>query len=127
MGSCICKERKSREAYIREIFDGLDIDGTQTLDGSEIKPVWNKAKQHKLEELQKELEKYTQEKTCEIESTKKLTAESMLKDGNPMKLKEFMTIFNSLNMSKDELKAFWINTKKSEIKALQDMVNAEVN
>lgn len=127
MGSCICKERKSREAYIREIFDGLDIDGTQTLDGSEIKPVWNKAKQHKLEELQKELEKYTQEKTCEIESTKKLTAESMLKDGNPMKLKQFMTIFNSLNMSKDELKAFWINTKKNEIKALQDMVNAEVN
>ena len=37
MGCCFGKEKtKSDDEYIREIFDGLDIDGTQSLDENEI-------------------------------------------------------------------------------------------
>ena len=56
MGCCFGKEKnKSEDEYIREIFDGLDIDGTQSLDENEIITIWNKAKKQKLQALREQL------------------------------------------------------------------------
>lgn len=126
MGCAICKQKKSKDAYIREIFDGLDINGTQNLDEKEIVTVWNKAKTAKIYNLEKELKDYTKQKNDEIEKTKKLTAKSMLEDGKPMDLKQFKVVFNSLNMNHDEMHKFWIETKKNEIKGIQEMINVAV-
>jgi hypothetical protein len=46
-----CKKEKTEEEYIREIFDGLDIDGTRDLDAVEIKLIWAHVNQNKLELL----------------------------------------------------------------------------
>jgi hypothetical protein len=99
---------------------------TQNLDEKEIVTVWNKAKTAKIYNLEKELKDYTKQKNDEIEKTKKLTAKSMLEDGKPMDLKQFKVVFNSLNMNHDEMHKFWIETKKNEIKGIQEMINVAV-
>ena len=52
--SCYGEKKKSKEEYYREIFDGLDIDGTQTLDAVELQTVWELVKEQKLEKLNKD-------------------------------------------------------------------------
>ena len=55
--SCYGEKKKSKEEYYREIFDGLDIDGTQTLDAVELQTVWELVKEQKLEKLNNMREK----------------------------------------------------------------------
>ena len=56
--SCYGKKEKTKDEYYREIFDGLDLDGSQTLDASELQSIWEKVKQQKLSILAKQLNDY---------------------------------------------------------------------
>tara|TARA_E500000178_G_scaffold320744_1_gene344098 strand:- start:10 stop:387 length:378 start_codon:yes stop_codon:yes gene_type:complete len=125
MGCCFGKETKSDDEYIREIFDGLDIDGTQSLDENEIITIWNKAKKQKLQTLRNELNTFVTNKNKEIEDTELLTAASLLENGDSMTLQKFKPLIKSLNMEGDELHQLWISTKRNEIKQIQNMLDKE--
>ncbi len=125
MGCCFGKETKSDDEYIREIFDGLDIDGTQSLDENEIITIWNKAKKQKLQTLRNELNRFVTNKNKEIEDTELLTAASLLENGDSMTLQKFKPLIKSLNMDNDELHQLWVSTKRNEIKQIQNMLDKE--
>ena len=125
MGCCFGKETKSDDEYIREIFDGLDIDGTQSLDENEIITIWNKAKKQKLQTLRNELNTFVTNKNKEIEDTELLTAASLLENGDSMTLQKFKPLIKSLNMDNDELHQLWVSTKRNEIKQIQNMLDKE--
>jgi len=126
MGCCFGKEKnKSEDEYIREIFDGLDIDGTQSLDENEIITIWNKAKKQKLQALREQLNSFVTTKNKEIEATEALTASSLLENGDPMTLEKFKPLIKSLAMDNDELHQLWVNTKRNEIKQIQNMLDKE--
>jgi len=118
-----CKKGKTEEEYIREIFDGLDIDGTQDLDAEEINLIWNRVKQNKLELLQNELSTFIANKNQEIADTRDLNADSMLKNGKSVSLEQFKPIIKSLNLNHDELHNLWINTKQNEINNIQKLLD----
>ena len=126
MGWCFGKEKKkSEDEYIREIFDGLDIDGTQSLDENEIITIWNKAKKQKLQALREQLNSFVTNKNKEIEATELLTASSLLENGDSMTLEKFKPLIKSLAMNNDELHQLWVNTKRNEIKQIQNMLDKE--
>lgn len=122
--SCI-KKQKSEEEYIMEIFDGLDIDGTQNLDADEIELIWKRVKENRLNKLKTELRNYVDTKNSEIEATRHLNSNSMLEKNKPVTLKQFKPIIKSLNMNRDELHQLWVETKKNEIASIQNLLNEE--
>lgn len=123
MGCAPCKQaKKSHLEYIREIFDGLDVDGTQTLNEKEIVSIWDIAKEKKLQTLQHELDSYVKAKTAEIEHTKTLTAKTLLEDGKDVDMKQFRHIMNTLRLKDNELHSLWLDTKQKEIKSIQQMI-----
>tara|TARA_B100001093_G_C26678945_1_gene949554 strand:+ start:750 stop:1133 length:384 start_codon:yes stop_codon:yes gene_type:complete len=122
--SCI-KKQKSEEEYIMEIFDGLDIDGTQNLDADEIELIWKRVKENRLTKLKAELRNYVDTKNNEIEATTHLNSNSMLEKNKPVTLKQFKPIIKSLNMNRDELHQLWIETKQNEIASIQNLLNEE--
>ena len=122
--SCI-KKQKSEEEYIMEIFDGLDIDGTQNLDADEIELIWKRVKENRLTKLKAELRNYVDTKNSEIEATTHLNSNSMLEKNKPVTLKQFKPIIKSLNMNRDELHQLWVETKKNEIASIQNLLNEE--
>ena len=67
--SCYGKKEKTKDQYYHEIFDGLDIDGTQTLDAKELQTLWEKVKQQKLVLLNKQLNDFIMNKQQEISDT----------------------------------------------------------
>ena len=119
------KKINPKDEYIREIFDGLDIDGTQSLDENEIITIWNKAKKQKLQALREQLNSFVTTKNKEIEATKALTASSLLENGDSMTLEKFKPLIKSLAMDNDELHQLWVNTKRNEIKQIQGMLDKE--
>ena len=122
--SCI-KKQKSEEEYIMEIFDGLDIDGTQNLDADEIELIWKRVKENRLNKLKTELRNYVDTKNSEIEATRHLNSNSMLEKNKPVTLKQFKPIIKSLNMNREELHQLWVETKKNEIASIQNLLNEE--
>jgi|TARA_B100000963_G_C22635449_1_gene677317 Ca2+-binding EF-hand superfamily protein len=120
--SCYGEKKKSKEEYYREIFDGLDIDGTQTLDAVELQTVWELVKEQKLEKLNKELNDFVNKKQNQINNTKNMNSSAMLKGVDRFDLNKFKTIMKTLDLSKDELHEFWMKTKESEITNLQHLL-----
>ena len=126
MGCCFGKEKtKSDEEYVRDIFNRLDIDGTQSIDENEIITIWNKAKKYKLEALSNCLDDFITKKNREIENTELLTAASLLENGDSMTLEKFKTLIKSLNMDHGELHQLWVNTKRNEIQHIPNMLDKE--
>ena len=91
--SCNGKKTKTKQNYYNEIFDGLDLDGTQYLDADELQNV------------------------------EKLDASSLIPKNKQFNIKEFMKIMNILKMTDEELHTFWISTKQSEITNIQEVLN----
>ena len=121
--SCYGKKEKTKDQYYHEIFDGLDIDGTQTLDAKELQTLWEKVKQQKLVLLNKQLNDFIMNKQQEISDTNKLDSSSLIPNGGKFDIKEFIKIMKSLDMDEKEMHDFWVKTKESEIHNLQEVLN----
>tara|TARA_B100000902_G_C27099145_1_gene807881 strand:+ start:529 stop:915 length:387 start_codon:yes stop_codon:yes gene_type:complete len=124
MGAILCcyGKKKTKEEYFCEIFDGLDIDGSQNLDAEELQTIWELVKTQRIEKLNKELNNFTNQKQQEINTTRNLDSSSMIKKNKKFDLKSFIKVMNNLNMSDQELHEFWIDTKESEITNLQHLL-----
>jgi len=121
--SCYGKKEKTKDEYYREIFDGLDLDGSQTLDASELQSIWEKVKQQKLSILAKQLNDYNVSKQQEITETNQLDSSYLIPSGKKFGLKDFISVMKSLDMPEEEVHAFWVKTKESEIHNLQEVLN----
>lgn len=124
MGATCCgikSDKKTRQQYYREIFDGLDTDGTQNLDANELRTVWEKVKARRLENLQKRLDIYVARKQKEIQDVRNADANTMVKDGK-VTLSQFIEIIKFLNMSDEELHTFWVQTKEHELVAINSQL-----
>lgn len=120
--SCYGKKEKTKDQYYHEIFDGLDLDGTQTLDAKELQTIWEKVKEQKLSILNKQLNDYVLDKQEEISDTNKLDSSSLIPDGKKFDIKAFIAIMKSLDMPEEDIHKFWIRTKESEIHNLQEVL-----
>lgn len=121
--SCNGKKTKTKQNYYNEIFDGLDLDGTQYLDADELQTLWEKVKKHKLTMLKKELDDFTSKKNKDIQNVEKLDASSLIPKNKQFNIKEFMKTMNILKMTDEELHTFWVSTKQSEITNIQEVLN----
>lgn len=121
--SCYGKKEKTKDQYYHGIFDGLDIDGTQTLDAKELQTLWEKVKQQKLVLLNKQLNDFIMNKQQEISDTNNLDSSSLIPNGSKFDIKEFIKIMKSLDMDEKEMHDFWVKTKESEIHNLQEVLN----
>ena len=115
--------RKSEKEYFLEIFDGLDINGDQTLDTDELKSIWNMVKAHKLVSLKKELHDITNSKNKEIERVMRLESDSLLNENSKFEIDDFSKIVKELKMSREELHNLWLNTKKKEVETLNKLLD----
>ncbi len=120
--SCYGKKEKTKDQYYHEIFDGLDIDGSQTLDAKELQTIWEKVKEQKLSILNKQLNDYIVNKQQEISDTNKLDSSSLIPNGKKFDIKAFISIMKSLDMPEEDIHNFWIRTKESEIHNLQEVL-----
>lgn len=120
--SCYGKKEKTKDQYYHEIFDGLDIDGSQTLDAKELQTIWEKVKEQKLSILNKQLNDYIVNKQQEISDTNKLDSSSLIPNGKKFNIKAFISIMKSLDMPEEDIHNFWIRTKESEIHNLQEVL-----
>lgn len=120
--SCYGKKEKTKDQYYHEIFDGLDIDGSQTLDAKELQTIWEKVKEQKLSILNKQLNDYVLDKQQEISDTNKLDSSSLIPNGKKFDIKAFISIMKSLDMPEEDIHNFWIRTKESEIHNLQEVL-----
>jgi|TARA_B110000971_G_C20022380_1_gene507005 hypothetical protein len=114
--------QKSEKEYFQEIFDGLDLDGSQTLDANELKTIWEIVKRQRIANLHKQLATYSSDKNKEISDMNSLESDHLLKDSDKYDLKHFMLIIKQLKMSQEELHNFWINTKKNEVDNLNKLL-----
>ena len=114
--------QKSEKDYFQEIFDGLDLDGNQTLDATELKTIWDVVKRQRIANLHKQLEEFSSAKNKEIYDMKLLESDHLLKDGDKYNLHNFMLIMKQLKMPQEELHNFWINTKKNEVENLTKLL-----
>ena len=121
--SCNGKKTKTKQNYYNEIFDGLDLDGTQYLDTDELQTLWEKVQNHKLTMLKKDLDDFTSNKHKDIHNVEKLDASSIIPKNKKFNIKEFLKIMNILKMTNEELHTFWISTKQSEITNIQEVLN----
>ena len=120
--SCYGKKEKTKDQYYHEIFDGLDIDGSQTLDAKELQTIWEKVKEQKLSILNNQLNDYIVNKQQEISDTNKLDSSSLIPNGKKFNIKAFISIMKSLDMPEEDIHNFWIRTKESEIHNLQEVL-----
>ena len=120
--SCYGKKEKTKEQYYHEIFDGLVLDGTQTLDAEELQTIWEKVKEQKLSILNKQINDYVLNKQKEISNTNKLNSSSFIPNGNKFDIKAFIAIMKSLDMPEEDIYSFWIRIKESEIHNLQEVL-----
>ena len=120
--SCYGKKEKTKDQYYHEIFDGLDLDGTQTLDAKELQTIWEKVKEQKLSILNKQLNDYIVNKQQEISDTNKLDSSSLIPNGKKFDIKAFISIMKSLDMPEEDIHNFWVRTKESEIHNLQEVL-----
>ncbi len=120
--SCYGKKEKTKDQYYHEIFDGLDLDGTQTLDAEELQSIWEKVKEQKLAVLNKQLNDYVLNKQDEISDTNNLNSSSLIPNGMKFDIKAFIAIMKSLDMPEEDIHSFWIRTKESEIHNLQEVL-----
>ncbi len=120
--SCYGKKEKTKDQYYHEIFDGLDIDGSQTLDAKELQTIWEKVKEQKLSILNKQLNDYIVNKQQEISDTNKLDSSSLIPNGKKFNIKAFISIMKSLDMPEEDIHNFWVRTKESEIHNLQEVL-----
>tara|TARA_B100001093_G_scaffold296722_1_gene282926 strand:+ start:509 stop:898 length:390 start_codon:yes stop_codon:yes gene_type:complete len=120
--SCYGKKEKTKDQYYHEIFDGLDIDGSQTLDAKELQTIWEKVKEQKLSILNKQLNDYIVNKQQEISDTNKLDSSSLIPNGKKFNIKAFISVMKSLDMPEEDIHNFWIRTKESEIHNLQEVL-----
>tara|TARA_B100001741_G_C16523583_1_gene585968 strand:- start:1258 stop:1647 length:390 start_codon:yes stop_codon:yes gene_type:complete len=120
--SCYGKKEKTKDQYYHEIFDGLDIDGSQTLDAKELQTIWEKVKEQKLSILNKQLNDYIVNKQQEISDTNKLDSSSLIPNGKKFDIKAFISIMKSLDMPEEDIHNFWVRTKESEIHNLQEVL-----
>ena len=121
--SCYVKKEKTKDQYYHEIFDGLDLDGTQKIDAEELQSIWEKIKEQKLSILNKRLTDYVLNKQAEISDINNLNSSSLIPNGKKFDIKEFIDIMKSLDMPEEDIHSFWIRTKESEIHNLQEVLN----
>jgi hypothetical protein len=122
MGCQCCKPYSPKKMYIREIFDAIDSNGTRTIDAAELRLVWDLVRRHKIANLQKERAQWVALKNNEIQAMEQLPPTSVLKRGSVFKLKDFAEMMDELNLSKPQLREFWLETKKKEIREMERLV-----
>ena len=118
-------KKKTKEEYLREIFDGLDIDGTQSLNASELSTIWKLVQDKKLLELKNELDTYTTKKTLEMNIVKNQDASKLLDNVETFNLKAFINTMKKLKLTDDQLHQLWVSTKRNEIVTIKNELNRE--
>jgi hypothetical protein len=122
MGCKCCKPYSSKRMYVREIFDAVDRNGTQTIDAAELRLVWDLVRRHKIRHLKRERAQWVAMKNNEIQVMQNMPPTSVLKRGKVFSLKEFDEMIGELKLSKAELREFWLQTKKNELRDIERMM-----
>ena len=109
----ICYNRnrtsKTRKELLDETFDGLDTNGTMSLDEHEVEYMWTVYSQHKIESLQSEIESWGSRKP-----------RTLLSQGDPMDQKRFLQVIDELHLTDTEVFEIWKTAKQLELDKLRE-------
>ena len=111
---CGASVKKSDDQLIAEIFDYLDVDGTQRLERDEIGLVWQKVHERQIAAARDYLR-----------AVEARTADSMLEPGSHMSLIKFHGVLKKLDMHRSELEALHTQVLRGELARLQQELPSE--
>lgn len=120
-----CSVKKTKNEYFREIFDGLDTDGTQSLNASELSIIWKLVQDKKLLELKRELDTYTTKKTLEMNIIKMQDSSKLLDDVEKFDIKAFINTMKKLKLNDNQIHELWVSTKQNEILTIKNELNRD--
>ena len=92
-------KKLDRKQYVKEIFDSLDLDGSQTLEADELGIIWNIYAVKQLERLHNEI------KLLEQKDANHLL--KLYSNGKAFNSKTFSKMIKNLNIPDDDLAELW--------------------
>lgn len=112
------RKKIDRNKYINEIFDSLDLDGTQRLEANELGIIWNIYAAQQIERLHDEI------KNIEQQDAKQLL--HLYSNGKPFTSKTFFYIIKMLKIPDAELVELWKGVKSQEISVIKNQLDGVV-